>query len=388
MVAEAISRAATFILGALIARVSGLDSLAYLSLAQGLVAYVTVISDGGLNEHAVRRIVGGESSSAVVADTSRTQLVLAGLSTGAVIALTFAITPLAVPYVTSLVGVGLASAASIPYVLRADGRIFLLAIARLVGAASTVIVGLILLVSPAVQYPPIIGLAYSAGAICLSLATIWFSRTGSAPFFRPVPSARIIALGREALPLGLSGLVVQAFSSLPLILTEKFGSSSSFQAMGVSIRLWFIAVAPAAMVGTVLVPKFADTRTRPEVLPRLVALSSALGIACSAVCYFLAEPLLTVVFGAAAAAYAGTFAVFMLGAMPYYAASVLLSSAIARGAYWVVLASSSAGLVAYIAASIAWGVGDPSSWALAQAVGLAAVVLLPWLMKVRSRDRT
>lgn len=374
--AEAISRLVAFLLGAVVARTLGLTVLSYLSLAQGLVAYVTVISDGGLSEHGVRKIVAGGSVRQTVLETSRAQGLLAIVGTAVLLLAVGSALPDAFSYVGMLVPVALMAAISTPYVLRGQHRIVPVGIARIAGATVTAGSGLAFIFLLPGSPAELIALSYSLGAIANAGVVQLFAGVGPASFLGPFSSRRALGLIRTALPLGLSGLLIQIYTSLPLLLTERLGAVDTFESMGLSTRLWFVAVAPAAMVGGVLVPLLADSATNSGVLLRFVIGAAASGGAVALVFGLWGTLLTGMIFGAEAASHGDSVSVFMSGALPYYIYAVLVSALIASGYYRGVLIGSTASLSGYLAFSLALGVGSPTAWPLSQLCGLLAISIV------------
>lgn len=343
MGAEASGRLIAFLLTSIVARSLGLEVLAFVSLAQGLVAYVTVVSDGGLNNHAVRLLLKGGNVETVVAQTIRAQValvVVASIVVGAFVVLTV---PQAIPYFALLVGVPIATALSTPYVLQAQHRTGPVALSRVVGSIATVVAGLGIIIAGLPDFW--IASAYSVGAIAMFVVVFRACGASRAWYFSRARLLASLVVVRETAPLAGSALMVQVLASLPLLLTQAGDDLQSFEAMGVASRLWFLASAPAAMVGAVLIPLLADPARRVGVFPRFLAVFSILGAVASGTLLVFAEPINTLLFGADAAVYSPESAVFSLGLFPFYIGAILTCRAISAGVYSLPFFANGVGVV-------------------------------------------
>ncbi|BFM23120.1 hypothetical protein CHE218_01620 [Microbacterium sp. che218] len=370
-------------LTAVVARGMGLEVLANLALAQSVVSYATVLSDGGLNNHAIRMLLHGTSVARVVSLTLKTQALMAIITVALIVVLGPIIAPSAQEFIWALVLVPIATALSTPYVLQARHVTWPVAFSRILGAVVTTVIGLCLVWMAALPWT--LGLAYSAGAIGMAL---WVCRSSSVTFADvrgPVKLSEAAALLRQSAPLALYGLLLQVVTSLPLLMTQALHESESFEAMGLASRLWFIVTAPAAMAGSILIPVFADKHSAKGTFRRYLLIAVLSGSACALVFALLAPWVVPLLFGADSAPYWPAVVFFISGSAPFYVATIFICRSIAEGTYWVPAVGFALGGCVFIAMSFmlpsSAGVGAGLSWLASQIVLCAVVVFLILLGK-------
>jgi len=323
---EGVGRLLAFGLTALIARAYGLTELAILSACQAFIAYASIAGDGGLNQEATRRLVGGEDRGIVYRDAARTQFVYTSGAVCLVLALVAVSSPAIFLPLLCFAPVPLAAAISTPYLLDAVGRFGEIAVSRILMSLVTTVVGLVMI---AVGVPAwLFGLAYSLGAIA---AAWWTNLRGRRPrgvILQHRSAASRSARRRTAWRLGQVAVLLHVHSSLPILIASRFSDNRSFQDMGVVTRVWFIASAVIVMSGSVLLPSFGRSLGRKKVF---VAIAGFVLYSLLALLLFWAAggPLLNLLFGPDASRSFVPVLIYLAGLVPASVAAVCASALIA-----------------------------------------------------------
>lgn len=260
--AEVFGRLFTFAFSALVARIAGIDVLGYLSLALALIAYVTIAGDSGLNQDSTRRLLVGDDPRDVVRESVRIQLSAAAVIAIVVTCFSFFIygDPVWL-YVLLLLPVPIAACLSTPYMLDYIGRIGTLVFSRVIQTAMIGISGIFLLLAGIRgQY---ISLAYGIGYGVAALVVVKLSRAPFRSVFSRIPKDRLSLRLRSMRRLGVTGILLHLYVSLPLLIAGVV-SSAVLADIGLITRIWFLASAPAAMAGTVLLPVMSRTDGREK----------------------------------------------------------------------------------------------------------------------------
>ncbi|SMG36738.1 Membrane protein involved in the export of O-antigen and teichoic acid [Rhodococcus rhodochrous J3] len=349
MSAEAAGRAMAFVVGAAIARVYGLEVLAVVTLAQSLSAYVSVTSDGGLNNHALLRLFNRSRSGKVVAETSRAQVYIAGFVAPLMAVGVYVFSPEVLPVFLVFCLVPAITAFSTPYILQHRGRLGPIAVSRFVGALTTATVGILLIY--VVKPPPVyLALPYVANAAAMFLVVYGTSHIDAKWYFERVRWTRLRKSMAVIKTLGLSALVKQVHLSAPLLIASHIGSQEEFEAMGVVYRVWVVLSLPAAMLATVLIPQIARNskirNSESRAFLALFCLSAGVCILTS----IGPEFILSTLFGPAAGAYGNELRIFSLALLPLAAISVLSCRLIVERQYGTLVSSNIVGLFVLVLA--------------------------------------
>ena len=292
---EAFGRLFTFVFTAALARAAGLSVLGNISLGLALIALITIVGDGGLNQDATRRLVRGESRSLVLRETMQFQLIACALVSIPVVVFSGVVYGGNLQnYLFFLLPIPIFMSLATPYLLDSVGQIGLLSAARIfmtVGIGSS---GLVLL---AVGWRgPGLGLAYVIGFGCGTISMLVFSRAPVRSALAPINREAFIKRFQVVRNLGLASVLLHVFVSAPMIIAGLSHRSGVLEQMGVVTRIWFLVSAPAAMAGSVLIPLFSRQRSaKGAAKVGLVAVGfGALG---SAVFWVFATPILGVLYG-------------------------------------------------------------------------------------------
>lgn len=345
MAAEGMGRAMAFIVGAAIAREYGLEILAIVTLAQSLSAYVSVTSDGGLNNHALMRLFKLSRTRYVVAETSRAQLLIV-LGVSPVVALVVYLTAdYAVPLFVLFCLVPVATAFSSPYVLQYRGQLMPIALSRLLGAVATALVGVFLIY--VAHVPPLyLAVPYIANAVVMMLTVCIRSRIDWRWYLIAVPWARIRNSLVVVRSLGSSALLKQVLLSLPLLLTGNFGAPNEFESMGVVYRLWVVLSLPAAMLATVLIPQIARNPQNNAASQRALSWLLCFSVPVAVVVSIRPDLILSILFGENAAQYGDDLRIFTWALVPLAISSVFSCRFIVRKRYMELMFGNGIGIVA------------------------------------------
>ncbi|QNN53980.1 hypothetical protein [Nocardioides mesophilus] len=306
--AEAVGRLLTFAFTAMLAREAGLETLGYLSLSLALIALATIVSDGGLNQDATRRIVEGELPDNVAAVTIRVQLVAVLILAPLIALIGYAIYGLpTAKYVVVLLPLPLSMALAVPYLLDSRRRFAALAICRIVLTATTAAAGLVLLAVGVRGHA--LALAYVCGYWAASVSMWLFARAPARLVLAQVSQGDIRPRLRTMSRLGLASILLHVFVSLPIAIAGLI-SVHTLETVGVVTRLWFLLSAPAAMAGAVLIPLLAGERDLAK-FKGIAAVAFFLGLTVSLLVSVFSEDLLQLLFGYEAGQAAPTLAVFV-----------------------------------------------------------------------------
>lgn len=380
---EAIGRLAAFALAATVARSYGLLVLAYLTLSQSIIAYASVISDGGLNNRAVRSLTSGEPPSVVISVTAQIQLALATAGGVVVLAVTYWWRSELAPYVAVSMAIPIATALSTPYILRAQRKITPIAMSRIVGGLTTGGVGWLLVVTRVPGYW--LAAAYSASAAAMALCINYAGSVKPSAFMQKVKTGAYRAVALSIRTLGVNGLLVTTFAAAPLLAAAIAGDETSLEQTAVAVRVIFIVAAPAAMLETVLLPILLSP-DRPSVW-RLAALAGAVGALLSVGLWLTAPDLTPLLFGDQAASAAGALQRFGLALPATYCASVLTVGLLAsHGDRWLPLATGTAIAVftGYVLANSGMS-GEQLAWAWVSAQVSLCVLSTIFLRRISWR---
>lgn len=342
--AEGLGRLFTFGFSALVARTAGIDVLGYLSLALALIAYVTIAGDSGLNQDSTRRLIRGDDPKNVVKESVQIQFIVS--SCAFVLVVIFAVIAYGDPvwkYVVFLLPVPIAASLSTPYLLDYVRRIRPLVASRLMQTVSIGVAGMVF-IWLGVRGEGI-AFAYGIGYWCSAVFVIRISRAPYRSVFGRIDRSRLNLRLESLRRLGLTGLLLHLYVSLPL-LVAGFAGSEVLAEMGLISRIWFLASAPAAMAGTVLLPVMSSVDGRTKVW-NLVAIGFGLGAFGTVLIGAVSSPLIVLLFGADASVASAGLAVFCL-ALPAYGALAVGS------AYLVAIHRERAVSVAYTIAIVAF----------------------------------
>lgn len=252
LVAELVSRLLAFSVSFVLAREIGLEALAFLALAQSIVAYATVAGDAGLGTEAVRRIASGEESDAVVRQTARLQVFFALLASSLVV-------PIAVVQTNSLVAIGLALiplvvASSATYVLQGRLDAKNLAVSRVVG---NVIVGAMGITTSLMGLPLwIIASSYSVGALASMLYVNNRAGIGLRHIWGKIPWRTLSVKRSKYVALAVYTIILHGYASCLIIMAQNFGGGSQLVDVALATRVLLLLVIPAQLLGSLLLPRY------------------------------------------------------------------------------------------------------------------------------------
>lgn len=373
--AEGLGRLFTFGFSALVARTAGIDVLGYLSLALALIAYVTIAGDSGLNQDSTRRLLRGDDPADVVKESVRIQVFVSTIAF--VFVFLFALVAYRDPiwkYVLVLLPVPIAASASTPYLLDSARRIRPLVISRLLQTITIGVCGM-LLIWVGFEGEGI-AVAYGIGYWCSAVFVIAIARAPYRTVINRIDKSRLRLRLLALRKLGLTGLLLHLYVSLPLLIAGFIGSETLAE-MGLISRVWFLVSAPAAMAGTVLLPVMSKVDGRSKVW-HLILIAILLGTVGSLVLFFASNHLIVLLFGEEASLAASGLAIFCL-ALPAYGALAVAS------AYLIAIHRERAVSVAYVSSILVFcgscilneafggGASLPFSWVLSSFV-LSAVL--------------
>lgn len=325
---EAVTRLLGFLLSAVIAREFGLEALAALTVAQGLVAFVTVAGDGGLSTDGVRRLAGGEKPRArLIALTTAGQVALT-VSTTLVLLMVVTVLPLSTQtkqVVLVLALLPMSYALNLGWVLQSASRFFALTTSRVVGQAAGIAVGLLCLF-----YLDSFLLAVASLVLGAAATDVLLALQSRQDWWGPGRLSSRAVMQRVRQGRGFLGytLANHASSTAPLLMTAFVGSAAVVGQYSVAHRLLLLAVAPAQVLASVLLPRFSRTpgALRGDLWGPVSALVVLTAGASSALVVF-ASPVTTALFGAAAGS--ATPAVQLVGVfIPLSYTSLLFTTAL------------------------------------------------------------
>jgi len=325
---EAVTRLLGFLLSAVIAREFGLEALAALTVAQGLVAFALVAGDGGLSTDGVRRLAGGELPRArLIALTTVGQVALT-VSATSVLLVVVAVLPLSTQtkqVVLVLALLPMTYALNLGWVLQSASRFFALTTSRVAGQAAGMAVGLVCL-----YYLDSFLLAVASLVLGSAVTDVLLALHSRRDWRGPGRLSGRAVVQRVRQGRGFLGytLANHASSAAPLLMTAFVGSAAVVGQYSVAHRLLLLAVAPAQVFASVLLPRFSSTpgALRSDLWAPVSALVVLTAGASSALVVF-ARPIAEALFGAAAGS--ATPAVQLVGLfIPLSYTSLLLTTAL------------------------------------------------------------
>lgn len=324
--AEGVSRLLAFSVTFIIAREQGLIALAFLGLAQSILAYATVAGDAGLGTHAVRELALGGDATVVASGTARVQVLL----TLAALAIVVPIAAFRTDWglALALAVVPLSAAFQMTYVLQAGLRAGEIALGRILGNVATAAFG----IAAALVGAPlaIVALAYGLGAAVTMLFIQWRTRI---PLIRSVgvPSFSFLkGNGRAQFFLAIYTLIVHAYSTSLLILSAALAGGAHLVDTSVATRLLLILVIPAQVLGTIVLPRYVGQR--PKLL-RDVSIGFAAGSLIAAFVFITAPVGVPLMFGVEAETSVGAVRTIATQVPFAIATTVMLSRVLAAGRY-------------------------------------------------------
>lgn len=322
--AEGAGRILAFFFSAAVARSLGLEVLGYISLGLSMIAYITIAGDSGLNQDSTRQILAGRKVAEVVQESVRMQIAAvfgASIVVGIVSYFLYGwpffwyfLVLLPIPFLSSL---------STPYILDSARRIGELAFSRVILSAGTASVGVLMLYFGAVDST--LAGAYVCGYFLATLFVVWRSNAPLTAALHRIESARFKRRAKVYKRLGVAGLLLHVFVSLPIVVSGLL-SPGALGDMGVVTRIWFLLSAPAAMAGSVLIP-FLSTRDGVKRVSQLAALAAVLGLAGWIPVYFFSSNVLQILFGDEASVAGPALSIFV-GALPMIGVVSVMSAAL------------------------------------------------------------
>ncbi len=329
---EATTRLLGFALSAVIARRAGLDALAALTVAQGLIAYALVAGDAGLSTDAVRRLAAGDGSrSHLIALTTAAQICLTAAAT-TVLLIVVAVLPLTTASkqpVLALSLLPLSYALNLGYVLQSSSRFKALTISRITGQVAGVVLGVACLV----RFDSFLLAVASIvlGAFVTDLLIAVASRQDWMPVRQVTVRAVLVRIKQGRGFLGYT-MANHASSSSPLLVIAIIGTAPDVAHYSVAQRILLLAMAPAQILAAVLLPRIS---LRGHVLDdeywsQVLSVSVVAAGAASALFVF-ARPISEALFGPAAASAAPVVRLVAIFLPVGYTSLLLTTTLLSRG---------------------------------------------------------
>lgn len=326
---EVISKLLAFSVSFALARQVGLEALAFLSLAQSLIAYATVVGDAGLGTDAVRRISNGESSHGVATQTARVQVLFAVLASLVVVPIAASQTDPSIALGVALVPIFYAASAN--YVLqgRLDARN--LAVSRVLGNTVVCSFGLITIF---VGFPlGVIAFSYSAGALASMLYVNRIAELKPKDLLGALPWAALKSMRINYAALAAYTVIVHAYSSALIIMAQTFGGGTQLVDVALATRILLLLFIPAQLLGSLLLPRYARGYTTMRALAVSIAAALVVGGLMSVAVHFTAEWFVPIMFGPESAGSVTSVTRISLQLPLYLASTVLIAYFLAAGRY-------------------------------------------------------
>lgn len=332
--AETLARLFAFSVTFFLARQVGLEALAVLSLAQALIAYALVAGDAGLGTAAVRRIALGQESHEVIRDTARAQVLLASIASLVVVPIVAVQTSWLIAL--SLSTLPLIAAASTTYVLqgRLDARG--IAYSRVTGnlVVGVLGIGLSLLACPLW----VIAFSYPVGAVAAMLVVNTRSGASLGLVFGRVNLVHLRSEARPYMSLALFTVVLHAYSSCLIILSQNLDQGQHFIDVALSTRLLLIMVIPAQVLGSLLLPRYSKVSHNDlgHDLKRHLAMAFTAGCAITFAVWLTADSVVPILFGSEAEGSVLSVQVISVQVPLSLVSTVLVAALLAHKAYGTV----------------------------------------------------
>lgn len=301
--AEAGIRVASVISFVVVSRTVGPVSLGYLSFAMALIAYAGVLGDGGLTMYTQRQIAGGLTDvHRAVTATTAVQLILACTVGGLVLAfvLLASIPGPVAPLVIVQIPLLLAQALSLTYVLQGQERMNWVALIRVIGQGSVVVltIGLVVATRDVVWA----AVAYWAGSLvgdAACIALLWYRRLYRPAAFDP---RMVVDLLRSGLPFLGIAFATQLFANMDIVVLGVLRSGHDVGVYSAALRIAQLGLYAMAIMSTVAFPRFSRhfVNDRPRftsLLERLLALTERGALAASAFVFIEAPAIVQLLFG-------------------------------------------------------------------------------------------
>ncbi len=346
LVSEFLSRIFSFSVTFVLARQLGLEALATLALAQSLVAFATVAGDAGLGTSAVRRISRGDDARSVVRETAKAQVAITVLALLVVVPIAAMQTNPLLVLVLALVP--LFYAASPGYVLQAKLMATGIGVSRILGNLGTGVVGVTLSLLRAPLW--CVAISYGLGAMIgllytIRVARVAFSDVVGWPDLSPYRDA-----WRSYVSLALFTLVLQAYWSALLILSQLFGDGAHFIVTSVATRILFLLSIPGVIIGSLLLPRYSAAGSKSKVWHHVLA-SLGAGALISGGVQICAQWFVPLMFGPEAISSIDAVRAISLQVPLAMANSVLLAYLLSAGRYGL----SAAGYLLALGSQILFG---------------------------------